>query len=81
MSSTISSSLSEIPKKMPKKDLKPLCKTLSISHGILLDEDEKASLRWAPSKTKTSDDECYGWLFETFGDVAEDMPNRYLSFY
>ena len=77
MSSTISSSKSETSNRMTSKDLKTLCKTFSTAHGIVLDEDEKASLRWAPSKNKSSDDECYGWLFETFGDVAEDMPNRY----
>jgi hypothetical protein len=65
-----------IPRRVIGSDFKPLCKTVSISHGILLDEDEKASLRWAPSKTKSSDDECYGWLYETFNEVAEEMPNR-----
>ena len=74
--SKMPNSLSDVPLRMKGRDLKPLCKNVSISHGIVLDEDEKASLRWAPSKNKTSDDECYGWLYETFNEVAEEMPNR-----
>ena len=77
VSSIRSNSLDEVPNRMSGTEMQQLYKRSSTLHGIVLDEDEKASLRWAPSKTRSPEDECYGWLYEMFGDVAEDMPNRY----
>jgi hypothetical protein len=69
----------DVPLKMKKVDMKRFSKRASVCHSIILDDDEKASLRWAPCKGSDAVEEAYGWMHGHFGDVAEEMPNRYIT--
>jgi len=65
-----------VPKKMSKVEVKQFAKRASTIHSVALDDDERASLRWAPDKGSDAVEEAYGWMHGHFKDVAEDMPNR-----
>ena len=67
----------DVPKHASKQQFKQFSKRASLIHSVILDDDEKASIRWAPGKGSSAIEEAYGWMYQHFDLVAEDMPNRY----